>query len=132
MKDFYVVLGLARDASLDEVKRAYRRLARKYHPDINPGDRMAAAEFRRIAQAYQTLIDPDRRRRYDTGGTASRSGSRSRSSSKDLTSRCARAIRRHRPSETCSPMCWFSVGEPCGSGAPERGADLHHDRDVVV
>jgi molecular chaperone DnaJ len=65
--DFYIVLGLERGASLGEIKRAYRRLARKYHPDINPGDRMAAAQFRQIAEAYETLSDPDRRRRYDTG-----------------------------------------------------------------
>jgi molecular chaperone DnaJ len=69
--DFYVLLGLSRDASLGDVKRAYRRLARKYHPDINPGDHMAAAQFRRIAQAYETLIDPERRQRYDSAGVES-------------------------------------------------------------
>jgi molecular chaperone DnaJ len=66
--DFYVVLGLERGATLDDIKRAYKRLARKFHPDINPGDRMAAAQFRQIAEAYETLSDPDRRRRYDTTG----------------------------------------------------------------
>jgi molecular chaperone DnaJ len=68
--DFYIVLGLERGASLNEIKRAYRRLARRYHPDINPGDRMAAAQFRQITEAYETLIDPDRRRRYDVHGPA--------------------------------------------------------------
>ena len=66
--DFYILLGIERGATLTDIKRAYRRLARKYHPDINPGDRMAAAQFRQIAEAYETLSDPDRRRRYDTGG----------------------------------------------------------------
>src|SRR5712691_8623935 len=66
--DFYVILGLERAATLGDIKRAYRRLARRYHPDINPGDRMAAAQFRQIAEAYETLSDPDRRRRYDTVG----------------------------------------------------------------
>lgn len=66
--DFYIILGLEREATLGEIKRAYRRLARKYHPDINPGDRMAAAQFRQIAEAYETLSDPDRRSRYDTVG----------------------------------------------------------------
>ena len=67
--DFYVVLGLGREATVGDIKRAYRRLARRYHPDINPGDRLAATQFRQIAEAYETLIDPDRRRRYDTGGS---------------------------------------------------------------
>src|SRR6266496_2894090 len=67
--DFYVILGVERSATVADVKRAYKRLARRYHPDINPGDRMAEAHFRQIAQAYETLIDPDRRRRYDATGT---------------------------------------------------------------
>src|SRR5437899_7622134 len=69
LMDLYVLLGLDRDATLADVKRAYRRLARKYHPDINPGDRRAAAQFRQIVEAYETLSDPDRRRRYDTTGS---------------------------------------------------------------
>src|SRR5258705_2385770 len=67
--DFYIVLGLERAASVGDIKRAYKRLARRYHPDINPGDRLAAAQFRQIAEAYETLIDPDRRRRYDVTGS---------------------------------------------------------------
>jgi molecular chaperone DnaJ len=66
--DFYIVLGLERGASVADIKRAYKRLARRFHPDINPGDRMAAAQFRQIAEAYETLSDPDRRRHYDTSG----------------------------------------------------------------
>jgi molecular chaperone DnaJ len=66
--DFYILLGIERDATLIDIKRAFKRLARKYHPDINPGDRLAAAQFRQIAEAYETLSDPDRRRRYDTTG----------------------------------------------------------------
>lgn len=66
--DFYIVLGLERGATLADVKRAYKRLARRYHPDVNPGDRMAAAQFHQIAEAYETLSDPERRRRYDTTG----------------------------------------------------------------
>lgn len=70
--DFYILLGLERGATLNDIKRAYKRLARRYHPDINPGDRLAEAHFRRIAEAYETLSDPDRRRRYDAHGTATR------------------------------------------------------------
>lgn len=65
--DFYVVLGLPREASIADVKRAYRRLARRYHPDINPGDDTAATIFRRVSEAYGILSDPGRRRQYDAG-----------------------------------------------------------------
>jgi molecular chaperone DnaJ len=65
--DLYIVLGVERGAELDEIKRAYRRLARRLHPDINPGDGEAAERFRQILAAYETLSDPDRRHRYDSG-----------------------------------------------------------------
>ena len=66
--DFYVILGVDRGATLREVKRAYTRLARRYHPDINPGDGEAEAFYRRATEAYETLRDPDRRQAYDTYG----------------------------------------------------------------
>jgi molecular chaperone DnaJ len=66
--DFYVVLGIDRAATLGEIKRAYRRLARQFHPDVNPGDDVAAVRFREIALAYEILGDPDRRQRYDVFG----------------------------------------------------------------
>ena len=65
--DLYIVLGVERSAASGDIKRAYKRLARRLHPDINPGDREAAERFRQIVDAYETLIDPDRRRRYDAG-----------------------------------------------------------------
>ena len=67
--DLYVVLGVRQDASESEIKRAYRRLARRFHPDINPGDREAAAHFQQVLEAYETLIDRERRVRYDSGET---------------------------------------------------------------
>src|SRR6202030_2406516 len=73
--DFYVILGLERGATLGDIKRAYKRLARKYHPDINPGDRMAAAQFRQIAGAYEKLCDAERRRRYDVTGSPAQTAS---------------------------------------------------------
>jgi molecular chaperone DnaJ len=68
--DLYIVLGVQPGASESEIKRAYRRLARRYHPDINPGDQSAALRFRQILEAYETLIDPARRSRYDAGHPA--------------------------------------------------------------
>lgn len=69
--DFYIVLGVERAATASDIKRAYRRLARRLHPDINPGDREAATQFQQVLDAYETLIDPDRRRRYDSGAQVS-------------------------------------------------------------
>ena len=66
--DLYELLGLARGATLIEIKRSYRRLARKYHPDINPGDHAAEAHFKDITRAYETLSDPGLRGRYDAVG----------------------------------------------------------------
>jgi molecular chaperone DnaJ len=65
--NFYLLLGLRPEATAGDIKRAYRRLARRYHPNINPGDQAAALRFRRIVEAYETLVDPERRRQYDSG-----------------------------------------------------------------
>ena len=66
--DFYVILGIERKATRADVQRAYTRLARRYHPDINPGDSEAAAFFRRVSEAYETLVDTARREMYDQEG----------------------------------------------------------------
>jgi molecular chaperone DnaJ len=71
--DLYDVLGVKRGAASGEIRRAYLRLARRFHPDINPGDQAAEARFRQIALAYETLGDPERRQRYDQTGAVSAS-----------------------------------------------------------
>lgn len=67
--DYYETLGVARDASPEDIKKAFRRLARETHPDANPGDAAAEERFRNIAEAYEVLSDADRRARYDRGDT---------------------------------------------------------------
>ena len=68
MADHYETLGVDKAASAEEIKKAYRRLARKYHPDQNPDDPKAEARFKEISQAYDTLGDPEKRKAYDRGG----------------------------------------------------------------
>src|SRR5882672_1813008 len=123
--DFYIILGVERAANVSDIKRAYKRLARRFHPDINPGDDMAAQQFRQIAEAYETLSDPDRRRHYDVFGRSSGSaepttfgfegfdfsvsvGGPSASTFGDLFA------------DVLHPR--FESGNP---GVPDRGADLH-------
>ena len=69
MADHYQTLGVAPDATDEEIKRAYKKLARTYHPDMNPGDAAAEARFKEVAAAYEVLADRDRRARYDRFGT---------------------------------------------------------------
>lgn len=72
--DYYEVLGVARTASADEIKRAYKKMAIKYHPDRNPGDKEAEEKFKQAAEAYDVLRDPDKRARYDQFGAAGVNG----------------------------------------------------------
>ncbi len=67
-KDYYEILGVSKTATPEEIKRAYRRLARKYHPDLNPGDKEAEARFKEINEAHEVLSDPEKRQKYDQFG----------------------------------------------------------------
>ncbi|MFP4481796.1 MAG: molecular chaperone DnaJ [Thermovirgaceae bacterium] len=73
-KDLYKVLGVPRDASQEDIKRAYRKLVRKYHPDANPGDKEAEQRFKSINEAYEVLGDPQKRQQYDQFGTIGDTG----------------------------------------------------------
>ena len=82
-KDYYQILGVSKNADADEIKKAYRQLARKYHPDLNQGDKKAETRFKEVNEAQEVLSDPDKRRKYDRygqywsqmgqGGTSARS-----------------------------------------------------------
>ena len=73
-RSYYDVLGIKKDASKEELRRAFRKLARKYHPDVNPGMADSAEKFKEVNEAYQTLSDPEARRDYDEGGRRPKGG----------------------------------------------------------
>jgi molecular chaperone DnaJ len=121
--DYYTLLGLAPGASVTDVKRAYRRLSRRYHPGINPGDREAELLFQRITEAYETLIDAERRRRYDATGVVAASGDPSfEFAGFDF------SVKAHGPqaatfSELFADALHPAVGPE--QARPQHGADLH-------
>ncbi len=67
-KDYYSILGVSKTASADDIKKSFRRLARKYHPDMNPGDKQAEARFKEVSEAYEVLSDSEKRQKYDQFG----------------------------------------------------------------
>src|SRR6184192_4292533 len=73
-KDYYKILGVDKKASEKEIKQAYRKLARQYHPDVNPGDKAAEEKFKEINEANEVLSDPEKRKRYDQLGANWRDG----------------------------------------------------------
>ncbi|WP_028318499.1 DnaJ C-terminal domain-containing protein [Desulfobulbus elongatus] len=79
--EYYQILGVAKTATADEIKKAYRKLALKYHPDKNPGDKKAEEKFKEISEAYAVLSDPEKRQQYDTFGST---GFRQRYSQEDI------------------------------------------------
>jgi molecular chaperone DnaJ len=126
--DLYIVLGVAQGATESEIKRAYRRLARRYHPDINPGDHAAEERFREILEAYETLIDPARRSRYDAGHRTAQVRGRPAAGFEgfDFSARGADY------SATFGDLFAEVLTERGGRvPAEQRGADLHVDMQVT-
>ena len=121
--DLYVVLGVRRGATESEIKRAYRRLARQCHPDINPGDRDAERRFRQVLEAYETLTDPDRRVRHDSGAGAAESTGQRTSGFEGFDF----STRGDSDSTTFGDLFADVLTERATRATPERGVDLHQD-----
>jgi len=122
--DFYVILGLVPGASPSEIKRAYRRLSRRYHPGVNPGDRAAESLFKRISEAYETLSNPDRRRTYDAGDISAEQ----RDSEAFVFSGFDFSVAAQGTDAATFSELFADVLHPpltAEHGKPERGADLH-------
>jgi molecular chaperone DnaJ len=121
--DFYIILGVDRGATISDVKKAYRRLARRFHPDVNPGDQRSAIRFREIAEAYAILSDPDRRRRYDQVGYEPAAAERAAAGFEGFD--FSAAVHANRQSTFGDLFVEMFRAEPGPAANPERGADLH-------
>ncbi|HUL51593.1 MAG TPA: DnaJ domain-containing protein, partial [Candidatus Nitrosotalea sp.] len=133
-RDYYEVLGVERRASQEEIKKAYRKLAVKYHPDKNPGDKAAEEKFKELGEAYEALIDPQTRAAYDQYGHAAF----------DPRARAGAGGFRggfHDPFEifrevfggasTGSIFDELFGGERHDPTGPQRGADLRYDLEIT-
>ncbi len=124
-RDYYTILGVGRGASDQEVKSAYRKLALKYHPDRNPGDKSAEEHFKEAAEAYAILADPDKRARYDRFGHAGVSGAAGGAAGFDPT------IFAEFDDIFGSISDLFGFGGGRRRGGPQRGADLRYDLEIT-
>ena len=150
MTDYYEALGLNKGATPEEIKKAYRKLALKYHPDKNPGDKMAEERFKEISEAYAVLSDPEKRRQYDTFGA---SGFHQRFSQEDIFRNFdLDSILRQfgfggsfRSSGTGGGFrsgfeqmfrgagsAFSGMGGGCGGCQPAPGADLHYTLSITL
>ncbi len=124
-RDYYEVLGVAKTASIEEIKKAYRRLALKYHPDRNPGDKEAEEKFKEAAEAYEVLKDPEKRRLYDAYGHQgiSNNGFSGFTHTDDIFSAF---------NDIFEDFFGFSTGRSRNrsSHGPQRGSDLRYDLTI--
>src|SRR6476659_8948108 len=135
-KDYYEILGVPRDATEDQIRKAYRKLARKHHPDVNPGDKAAEEKFKKVSAAYDVLSDDKKRAAYDEFGDDALAGGfdpeRARAYAADQQRRArAQQYRARQPAgggHDEGPIEFdfadFFGGARAARG-PARGADVH-------
>ena len=115
-RDYYEVLGIERGADEDTIKKAYRKMAKQYHPDLHPGDKEAEAKFKEVNEAYAVLSDADKRAAYDRYGHAAFDGSMGGEEPAVHTAAF------QRPTSAISAI-YFRRSSAAGSGSPlQRGA----------
>ncbi|MHB8946669.1 MAG: molecular chaperone DnaJ [Bacillota bacterium] len=122
-RDYYEILGVERSAGQDEIKRAYRQLARQHHPDANPGDASAGERFKEINEAYEVLSDPAKRSRYDQFGHAGLGRGANGGGGADFG-----------PFGDIGGIfdAFFGGARPSGRRGPEPGADLRYDMELSL
>ena len=123
--NFYITLGLRPGASDGDIRRAYRRLARRFHPGINPGDQAAAERFQQIVAAYEVLIDPERRRQYDAGEAPAAAPADTGAPSFEFQGFDFSVIAEGRSASTFGDLFADVIRAAVPGAAPACGADLH-------
>jgi molecular chaperone DnaJ len=127
-RDYYETLGVGREAGVEEIKKTYRRLARKYHPDVNPGDKEAERKFKEIQEAYDVLCDPQKRATYDRFGHQGDSfqGFGGFGNMRGFTSGFEDIF------ETFFGGGFSTGRQRSAESAPQRGADLRYDVEITL
>ena len=145
-QDYYQALGVAREADVEEIRKAYRRLARKHHPDLNPGDKASEERFKKVQEAYDILSDPKKKQMYDQYGFYSENGMPGGAGAGpqrgpnmgfggfDFSEGFARGGRRASPGESANFQDifsqWFGRHAEEPSAIPEKGTDLEYGLSI--